>query len=82
MLASIKCTLCGKIEKVNGQKQVSNFVRNHIELHADTITTIQKITCNFIDLNNPEDRITLGIDAKPLVTHGKYNPNDTYLNKL
>lgn len=78
MRYSIKCTICNQLKSVNGQKQISQFTHEHIEKHPE-LTLIQKLSANFIDLNNPEHRIELGIDPKPLVTHGQYNPNDTYL---
>jgi hypothetical protein len=80
MKYSIKCTICNQVKSVNGQKQISEFVGQH-KGHPE-LTFTQKLTCNFIDVNNPEDRINLKIDPKPLVTHGHYNSNDRYLNDL
>jgi hypothetical protein len=67
MLSSIRCQVCGKIERVNGQKQISAFGKYHSEIH--NLGDIDRITARTIDLNNPQDRITLKIDPIPLKTH-------------
>jgi hypothetical protein len=77
MKHSVKCLICNERKSVNGQRQITEFAKEHCK--HEGLTVIQKITCNHIDLNNPQDRIDLKIDPKPLITHGHYNPNDKYL---
>ena len=74
MLHSVKCNYCDAIAKVNGQKQIEAFGREHTHNNP-----LAGKTGLYINLDNPEDRITLKLDKPELITHGNFNPNDKYL---
>ena len=65
---SMKCDICNMVNKVNGQHGIEVFIKSHQHKQTDLQLKINPA----VTRDNPYDRINLKIDAKPLITHGKY----------
>uniref|UniRef100_A0A6M3JPI1 Uncharacterized protein n=2 Tax=viral metagenome TaxID=1070528 RepID=A0A6M3JPI1_9ZZZZ len=77
MKYTIRCNKCDTMASVNGQKQISVFTGNH--KHGNELAGM---TGENIELDNPQDRIALGIDPKPLYTGSHIKPVRDYWRKV
>ena len=77
MRHAIKCKVCDKVDLVNGQKQISQFVGEH--KHDNQIAGM---TGENVEIDNSQDRIDLRIDPPPLYTGGYSKPVRDYWRKI